>query len=832
MSANDALLIERWRQRGDAGAFSEIVSRYSGMVYATCRRVLRNAEDAQDAAQECFIELMRARVEPSPTLGPWLHTVAVRRSLDRFKSARRRAQRELDYPQAQESVQAEPETAELLALIDEAIAALPDAPRVLIVGRFLENRTYDSLAEAQNISESTARYRVNNGIEQIRAFLKRRGMVVSEFVLAAVMGGQLAEAAPAPASLTIALGKLALGGVPPHIDPVFTEPTKVALSRSLPVWKAVTALATVVVAAAVVAGLMLRPSKPPQESPQIAMAGAKHRALQKTERGPDPGQPAAVSRNESPPPSAQAVPVKPAVSVPGVPVPATKPKAANPSDPCTISGTISDSTGRSVAGARVSAAVWQSGYDYRTMVVWHGETDAGGQYTITDIDVGQHSFADVSVSATGFQTYGKRVDIKAGEERAGVDFALSEGVNLDGRVLDALGNPVTGAAVACRSMTGPSGFSTTNYHVAATDADGAFTMGFRNDGIASLLVIPPGKPESFFPAVPIGESKTVDLTLTAPACLSGTVTHADGSPAADLSIMLIARYAPDGGMPDYAAHVESHDESEIAMAYSRPTNTGPDGSYTFTDLPAVPDVVLEFDKAPEGKSMTFVNLFKQDAGPVAPGEHKTWNCTLPSEGEMMTIRGHVLGLHSGRPLEASVAYENTKTHQSLMVVIDPGNDGAYELILNTPASYELWGHYMAGTLDTGRKESSQTVPWAAGTTRTVDFRLPDPFVMSIRVVDTEGQPVEGANVDGTQGVFRPKYKTDQEGRYAWDGFAPDIEAHFTVTKDGYRQAESQRITGESGAVYPEETVVFHRVDEPEAVDSPLPPPAPDSPTAG
>lgn len=828
MSANDALLFERWRQRGDAEAFAEIVSRYSAMVYATCRRVLRDSEDAEDAAQECFIELMRAHVDPSSTLGPWLHTVAVRRSLDRFKSARRRVQRELDNPQAQETVRADPETAELLAVIDEAIAALPDALRVLIVGRFLERRTHDSLAEEQNISESTARYRINNGIEQIRAFLKRRGMVVSEFVLGAAMGGHLAEAAPA--SLTIALGKLALGGVPPGIDFAVYEAPKGVAGSTISAWHAGALLVAVVLVTAAMAVLTLRTSGQRQDNPKIAAAIAVRHEPRNRAEDSGPAQPNAPSTDESAPPPARIDVVEPVVSAPEVPVPAKEPSVRKPSDPCVLSGTISDSTGQGVSGARVSAAVWQSGYDYRTMVVWHGETDAAGQYTVADVDVGQHGFADVSVSATGFQTEGKRVDIKAGEERAGVDFTLSEGVNLDARVLDVSGNPVTGAAVACRSMTGPSGFSTTNYHVAATDADGAFTMGFRNDGIASLLVIPPGKPESFFPGVPIGEPKTVTLTLTPPARLSGTVVYPDGTPAAGVSVMLVARYAPDGGTPNYAAHVEFHDESEIAMAYSRPTNTGPDGGYVFTDLPAVPDVVLEFDKAPEGESMTFVNLFKENAGLLAPGENKTWNCTLPSDGEMMTIRGRVLGRRSGKPLEASVAYENTKTHESSMVVLDPGNDGTYELKLTVPASYELWGHYMVGTLENGRKETSQTIPWVAGATRTLDFRLPDPFVMSIRAVDAAGQPVEGANVDGTQGVFRPKYKTDEEGRYEWDGFAPGMEAHFTVTKDGYRQAESQRITGESGAVYPEETIVLHRVDEPEE-ETPKPPSPAESPNS-
>jgi len=79
----------------DADAFAEIVSRYSAMVYGTCKRVTRNPTDAEDVAQECFIELARVRRTITPSLGGWLHRVAVRRSLNRLKAESRRKRREV-----------------------------------------------------------------------------------------------------------------------------------------------------------------------------------------------------------------------------------------------------------------------------------------------------------------------------------------------------------------------------------------------------------------------------------------------------------------------------------------------------------------------------------------------------------------------------------------------------------------------------------------------------------------------------------------------------------------------------------------------------------------
>jgi RNA polymerase sigma factor (sigma-70 family) len=821
MGANDAILFERWRKRGDAEAFAEIVSRYSGMVYATCRRVLRNPADAQDAAQECFIELMRARVEPSPTLGPWLHTVAVRRSLDRFKSARRRRQREMDHPQGQETVQTEPETSELLALIDEAIAELPETLRGLVVGRFLENRTHVDLATADGISEATVRYRLNKGIERVRTFLKRRGVSVSASALAAVMGSELVESAPL--SLNAALGKLALGGALPSMSPVVPAAAKASVFKALTATKAGAFLAVLVLVASV-AGLMYMTVN--LSGNDVAATLAK---IDDQDAHNAAGQSTTASHADTAVPLHYAAAVKPVMSLHEDPIPPKASPAKPQPKPCSISGFIYDDKGQGIPGARVSAATWYSGSDFRSMRVWYGESDASGQYNVSGVlltsyeDCGSFfQFADVSVSAAGFRTDGKRVDIKEGEELTGVDFRLSAGVNLNARLLDRSGQPVPGAAVVCRSMdcrfaTG-SASGSTNYHIASTDPDGAFTMGFRDEGLASLLVVSPDRGECFFPAIPIGEPESIDLQMTEPASLSGTITYADGMPAADVSILLDARYAPDGGSPDFAAHVDSSNASEISPAYARNAITRQDGTYTFANIPAVPDLVLQFNRDPSGEKTVGVKLFVQDAGPVEPGENKTWNCTLPSKAETMTIQGRVLGQPSGKPVSSHVSYQNRKTQASCCVPIDPGSDGTYELVLSTPGTYDVWARYASATFEDRRQENGRAISWEAGSTHTIDFQLPDPFAMSIRVVDASGEPVQGAEVEGVVGpIYVGDTKTDADGRYGWDGFAPGVEAHFTISKDGYLTTESQRITGESGAVYPEETIVLYAADGLEGV---------------
>ena len=54
---SDSDLLHRYLSRRDAEAFTALVHRHAGLVFGACRRVCGNAADAEDAAQECFLQL-------------------------------------------------------------------------------------------------------------------------------------------------------------------------------------------------------------------------------------------------------------------------------------------------------------------------------------------------------------------------------------------------------------------------------------------------------------------------------------------------------------------------------------------------------------------------------------------------------------------------------------------------------------------------------------------------------------------------------------------------------------------------------------------------------
>ncbi len=74
---HDLALLDAWRKERDADAFSELVSRYAGMVYATSRRVLKNSDDAEDVAQECFLALAELKADVHSSLAGWLRRIAI-----------------------------------------------------------------------------------------------------------------------------------------------------------------------------------------------------------------------------------------------------------------------------------------------------------------------------------------------------------------------------------------------------------------------------------------------------------------------------------------------------------------------------------------------------------------------------------------------------------------------------------------------------------------------------------------------------------------------------------------------------------------------------------
>jgi len=202
----DLALLRRYSESGDAEAFSEIMRRYAGAVFATCHRILRDPGSAEDAAQETFYRLMRRPQKVSSSVGGWLHRAATRLAMDIRRSDVARRRREIGYQPAPAS---EPSTwAELAPHLDEALGDLPDDQRELLVRHFLRGEAQAELATECGASPATMSRRIKAALGELRAQLAHRGITVSPAILLTLLEHN--GTSGAPPALKIALAKMAL----------------------------------------------------------------------------------------------------------------------------------------------------------------------------------------------------------------------------------------------------------------------------------------------------------------------------------------------------------------------------------------------------------------------------------------------------------------------------------------------------------------------------------------------------------------------------------------------------------------------------------------------
>jgi RND family efflux transporter MFP subunit len=213
--ADDRLLLRFARER-DQAAFAALVARHGPMVLGVCGRVLRDANDVEDAFQATFLVLARkARSLASPhLLAPWLYGVARRTALEaRLRGARRRARERPIVDTATADPAARAAWADLRPVLDEEIARLPERYRVPFVMCYLEGRTNGDAARLIGCPEGTVASRLSWARQRLRARLTRRGVTLSAGVLAALLTGR-AAVAPALAGCTAEAAASFVGTAP------------------------------------------------------------------------------------------------------------------------------------------------------------------------------------------------------------------------------------------------------------------------------------------------------------------------------------------------------------------------------------------------------------------------------------------------------------------------------------------------------------------------------------------------------------------------------------------------------------------------------------------
>jgi RNA polymerase sigma-70 factor (ECF subfamily) len=167
-------------------AFRVLVDRYQALVLRTCLNFLRHRQNAEDVAQEVFLQVYKAakQFRHECRLSTWIYRIAVRRSLNFIRDNKKSSwlaslsqfpengRREEQALWAADTGDPESrlKTAELRKIIQLAVASLPGRQRAMFILDKEEGCSYQEIAAILEISVSS----VEAGLHRAKINLQKK----------------------------------------------------------------------------------------------------------------------------------------------------------------------------------------------------------------------------------------------------------------------------------------------------------------------------------------------------------------------------------------------------------------------------------------------------------------------------------------------------------------------------------------------------------------------------------------------------------------------------------------------------------------------------------
>ncbi len=185
---NEIELIQGLRN-GDEAAFKYLVDTYKDRIFNTAIGIVQNAEDAEDVAQEVFIQVYRSihNFKGESKLSTWLYRIATTRSLDLLRS--RKSKKRFGFIQRLFGDGNEPlyelpdfnhpgvtlEQKENAAKLFKAIAQLPENQKTAFALHKLEDLSYQEVSKIMQISISAVESVMHRAKQNLRKMLEKEG---------------------------------------------------------------------------------------------------------------------------------------------------------------------------------------------------------------------------------------------------------------------------------------------------------------------------------------------------------------------------------------------------------------------------------------------------------------------------------------------------------------------------------------------------------------------------------------------------------------------------------------------------------------------------------
>jgi RNA polymerase sigma-70 factor (ECF subfamily) len=177
-------------QRGNEGAFRELIRRYERPVFSLIYRMVRDSAAAEDLAQDAFIKVLNHldKYRPEFKFSSWLFKIANNVAIDALRkrqldtismdgsphagSASEVEATSFELADDAESPLDELASRELGAIIEQAIAQLRPEYRNCIMLRHVEGRSYEEIAATLDLPLGTVKTYIHRARHQLREALE------------------------------------------------------------------------------------------------------------------------------------------------------------------------------------------------------------------------------------------------------------------------------------------------------------------------------------------------------------------------------------------------------------------------------------------------------------------------------------------------------------------------------------------------------------------------------------------------------------------------------------------------------------------------------------
>ena len=190
-------------QQGDANAFELLVLEYEKNVFNLALRMMKNREDAMDAAQDAFLKAYNSidNFRGDSKFSVWLYRIVSNVCLDALRIRSRRAENslsveddegdetQLDIPDEDLSPQTLLERKLSIEAVRRGLDSLPRDHRQILLLREIQGLSYEEIGQILDLEPGTVKSRIFRARKKLCAFLIRDGNIPDSYSSGKMKGG-------------------------------------------------------------------------------------------------------------------------------------------------------------------------------------------------------------------------------------------------------------------------------------------------------------------------------------------------------------------------------------------------------------------------------------------------------------------------------------------------------------------------------------------------------------------------------------------------------------------------------------------------------------------